>query len=369
MQTSVSTTPAVGVPGDIADLSTAASGGVTAATNEETSDELAFGLMVARGAEDGGAVRCDALANALLGVAVRAHDFAVNEELNSDGVMAGATLGIMRRGRVFVTTEDAVTRASGVHVRMKASSGGAALVVADFTFTLNDAIDDIITAADHGLLTGDGPLTLTTETTLPAGLSTSTNYWVIKLTDDTFSLASTLALALAGTAVNVTDDGTGVHTAHDAATTERVVVGLAGAFRGTPDGEPLVVADKTFTADHTSEIFTASTHGLLTGDGPVQLTTQTTLPAGLSLATNYWIIKIDTNTFYLATTRANAIAGTHLLISGNGTGTHTLSDTVDTERLTTLDISAFARWRRSADIGEVTELELKMGNVSLATVG
>ncbi len=370
MQTSVSTTPEVGVPGDLADLSTFDGGNITAATNEETTDELAFGLMVARGVADGGAIRCDAITSKIFGVAVRSHDFAINLELDSDGVMAGGTLGILRRGRVFVTTEDAVTRSSGVHVRMVASQGGAALVVPDFTFTVNGSIDDIITAVDHGLETGDGPIQLTTATTLPAGLSLSTDYWVIKLDDDTFSLASTRALSLAGTAVNVTDAGTGAHTAHDTATTERVVTGLAGAFRGTPDGQPLVYADKVFTAANGTEIFSASAHGLLTGDGPLQVSNSGGgLPTGLSGSTDYWVIKIDSGTFYLATSRANAIAGTHLLISGNGTGTQTISDTVYTERLTTLDISAFARWRRTTEIGAVGELELKMGSSSLATVG
>ena len=42
--------------------------------------------------------------------------------------------------------------------------------------------------------------------------ATGTDYYVIKLTDDTFSLATTRALALAGTAVTLADAGTGVHT-------------------------------------------------------------------------------------------------------------------------------------------------------------
>ncbi len=89
----------------------------------------------------------------------------------------------------------------------------------------------------------------------------------------------------------------------------------------------------TFTAANATEIFTATAHGLLTGDGPVQLTNSGgALPAGLSLATDYYIIKIDADTFYLATTRSNAYAGTNLLISGDGTGTHTLSAVASTTR-------------------------------------
>lgn len=84
-----------------------------------------------------------------------------------------------------------------------------------------------------------------------------------------------------------------------------------------------------FTAA-TSDVITYSTAGtgvtsnLLTGTR-VRLTTTTTLPAGLSLATDYYVIKIDDSTCYLATSYANAIAGTRVDITSTGTGTHTMS--------------------------------------------
>ena len=77
--------------------------------------------------------------------------------------------------------------------------------------TFTAAVTDICTAVAHGLKTGD-KVRLTTTTTLPAGLSLATTYFVIYLTVDTFSLASSDALSVAGTAVNVTDTGTGTHT-------------------------------------------------------------------------------------------------------------------------------------------------------------
>jgi hypothetical protein len=95
----------------------------------------------------------------------------------------------------------------------------AALVYSDDTFTA--AASDICTNVAHALLTGDGPFQLTSSGTLPAGLALATNYWIIKLTDDTFSFASTLANALAGTAVDITDAGTGTHTISDTASTAR----------------------------------------------------------------------------------------------------------------------------------------------------
>lgn len=81
----------------------------------------------------------------------------------------------------------------------------------------------------------------------------------------------------------------------------------------------------TFTTTHGTETVNAVAHGLLTGDGPVQLTTTNTLPAGYSLATDYYITKTGADSFTLAATRALAYAGTPVLISGNGTGVHTLT--------------------------------------------
>jgi hypothetical protein len=83
-------------------------------------------------------------------------------------------------------------------------------------------------------------------------------------------------------------------------------------------------ADLTFTADHTTEQFTATAHGMVTGEGPFRVSTTTTLPAGLGATTDYWCIRISANVLQFATSRANAIAGTAVAITDNGTGTHTL---------------------------------------------
>lgn len=95
----------------------------------------------------------------------------------------------------------------------------------------------------------------------------------------------------------------------------------------------LVYADKVFTAANASEIFTAVAHGLLTGDGPFNVSNSGgALPTGLAAVTDYWVIKIDADTFYLATSLANANAGTHLSISTDGTGVQTISDLAGTKR-------------------------------------
>lgn len=96
--------------------------------------------------------------------------------------------------------------------------------------------------------------------------------------------------------------------------------------------KPLAFDDKTFTADNSTDTFTAAAHGLETGDGPVRVSSSATLPDGLAAATDYWIIKSGPDTFKLASSLANAYAGTAVEISDDGTGTHTIADTTDTQR-------------------------------------
>jgi len=85
----------------------------------------------------------------------------------------------------------------------------------------------------------------------------------------------------------------------------------------------------TFSADASTDIITMTSttnipSNILTGTR-VRLTTTTTLPAGLALATDYYVIKVTDSTFKLATTYANAVAGTAINITDAGTGTHTMS--------------------------------------------
>jgi len=77
------------------------------------------------------------------------------------------------------------------------------------------------------------------------------------------------------------------------------------------------VLEATVTAAVT-DILTSNAHGLKVDD-IIQLTTSTTLPAGISLTTDYYIIDVTTNTFKIAATPG----GTAIDVTGTGTGTHT----------------------------------------------
>ena len=57
----------------------------------------------------------------------------------------------------------------------------------------------------------------------------------------------------------------------------------------------------------------------------VRFTTTTTLPTGLSLNTDYWLVRVSATTARVATSFANAIAGTVIAFTDAGTGTHTLT--------------------------------------------
>lgn len=83
-------------------------------------------------------------------------------------------------------------------------------------------------------------------------------------------------------------------------------------------------AFSNFTADDTTDIITHTNINLMPYS-KVQVSSTVTLPAGLSAATDYYVIKVTDTTCKLATSRANAVAGTAINITSTGTGTHTIN--------------------------------------------
>jgi hypothetical protein len=85
---------------------------------------------------------------------------------------------------------------------------------------------------------------------------------------------------------------------------------------------------------HADDELTVTGHDYATGDGPVRFTTSGTLPAGLSLATDYWLGVVDDNTVQVYASLAAVLAGADpVAITSAGSGTHTISDTADTKRV------------------------------------
>jgi len=85
-----------------------------------------------------------------------------------------------------------------------------------------------------------------------------------------------------------------------------------------PSAKVFAPADVTVLANTITE----AAHGYYTGL-VVRLTTVTTLPAGLALVTDYYVIKVDANTYKLAASLSDALAGTPKDITDQGVGNHT----------------------------------------------
>ena len=77
------------------------------------------------------------------------------------------------------------------------------------TFTTDFATDDKLDITSHGFSNDDRIMVASSSQDLPAGLDSATVYYVINATTNDFELS----LTSSGSAVDITDDGTGTHTA------------------------------------------------------------------------------------------------------------------------------------------------------------
>lgn len=108
-------------------------------------------------------------------------------------------IGFYRKTSVITTSAEATTNTLGQSDTFSADTGTDIMT---YTSTAN---------IPSNILTGTR-VRLTTTTTLPAPLATDTDYYVIRVSDTTFKLATSYANAIAGTAIDITTTGTGTHT-------------------------------------------------------------------------------------------------------------------------------------------------------------
>ena len=83
----------------------------------------------------------------------------------------------------------------------------------------------------------------------------------------------------------------------------------------------------TFTAANATDLCTLASHGFKTGLKVQVSNSGGALPTGLSASTDYFVIFVSTSTFKLATSLANALAGTVIDITADGSGTNTVTPT------------------------------------------
>lgn len=133
-------------------------------------------------------------------------------------------------------------------------------------------------------------------------------------------------------------------------------------YRWLP-GQALVIADVVVTFDITDNEVDWTAHGQKTGYGPIRFTTTGGLPDGLAIATDYWMIRRNADSFSLATSRANAISNVAIDMTTAGTGVHTLVDTAATRSIL-WDYQTLMRWE---DVVNVTANAIESGTAQTGT--
>jgi hypothetical protein len=208
---------------------------------------------------------------------------------------------------------------------------------------------ELFAASPHALTFTDITVTPTPATKAELNLATKTTHCATVIrakvageAGDDFTIAfvqssgapSAGALTLVGKAYTFTfkDNVTSVGDFESAITAS---ADLEVKTAGT-SGTKLRTTNDEFAAAHLAGAddseMAATGHGLLTGDGPIYVTTTGTIPTGLSASQAYYAIEEDGNNVLLAVSLQDALAGVFVQFTGAGTGTIKLHAS-STERL------------------------------------
>lgn len=220
-------------------------------------------------------------------------------------------------GALSVTKLNGVSASSAV-----ATDGSKNLVSVTNTGSGNNVLANgpaIASPTFTGTVAGAGtiPSTVLANTAVSAG-----SYMLASLT---VNAEGQLTAASNGTAGQY--PGVSTNSAASAGNIGELVVNSANAASSTVTitiASPAVV---TWTGWQTAVDPTAQNTNY-TG-GPVTFTTTGALPTGLTAGTTYYIIPVNANTFKVATSVANAFAGTAVNTSGTQSGTQTASNSVN----------------------------------------
>lgn len=116
------------------------------------------------------------------------------------------------------------------------------------------------------------------------------------------------------------------HGAGDGATTFNLP-NLSGRVFGFAGQGSFASAFASTAVDIAANTIAVSANDSLYTGTAVVLTTTGTVPGALTAGATYYVIRVSSTSIKLATTRANAVAGTSIDITSQGTGTHTLTVT------------------------------------------
>lgn len=109
------------------------------------------------------------------------------------------------------------------------------LVIPDDIIEVVDDVDNTLTLTNHGLQTADGPVRFVSSGTLPGGIVALTDYWIIRISANEISLASTFHNAYDLIGIDITSPGSGVITLQDTDETVRYGEEIKRSHQGTRD--------------------------------------------------------------------------------------------------------------------------------------
>lgn len=265
---------------------------------------------------------------------------------------ATGTTGTTSTNLVFSTSPTLVTPILGVasatsinKVTITAPATSATLTIADgktltasntLTFTGTDSTSfafpsgssTVMTLASTGTVTG-------AKTYAQAAFllqDNSTNAVTFQASNSTTSHTLRLPATQGAASTVLTNDGSGnltwaasvsaalnqynTYVGNSSNVATAVDTNLLGNIRGLTQSATVTVTIAT------PGVVSYTSHGLNTGD-KFYFTTTGALPTGLTASTTYFVIGVDANSFRLATTLANAHAGTAINTTGSQSGTHT----------------------------------------------
>jgi hypothetical protein len=127
------------------------------------------------------------------------------------------------------------------------------------------------------------------------------------------------------------------------ATNDNAASGVVGEYTQTSSGANNASATVTMTIAAPC-VVTWTGHGFAVGamTTAIKFTTTGALPTGITSGTTYYIKAIDANTFNIATTADNALAGTFITATGSQSGTHTGDIRVSMASLTLQNVAAIS---------------------------
>jgi flagellin len=284
---------------------------------------------------------------------------AMQTTIDQNGLLTGdhaVTVAVNQSGQVtFSVAGGTGTIVFAEHTNQSASTTKT-VAAADVTVA-----DDTITITGHGFVTGDQ--VVYTSGTAITNLTSTNTYSVIRIDDNTIKLAETatpttpidldsqgadgqtlvkaVANGMAATLAKNSYSGT-AGAASESGSNGSLILGATDnqtANTSDTDGpvKPFGITNRviagatenTVTATNGTDTINLTSHGYETGQKLTYSDAGTAAIGGLVAGTEYWVIDTGDDSFKLAASYADAIAGTAISLTGDGTGTQKFTHSND----------------------------------------